>query len=608
MRNVRVGMAAVVAAAVALGAGRWARAEGLADHMPADAMVYLEWPGTDALGSAYSNSNLKGIIDALQVRQRIEAAIQQKGEDLGDEGKAKAEMARQWIESVAKNPGAVYVGPVDFSGDSPMPKVAVVSKVGASQAQAMASKAKEEMDKQEAKEGAPPVSIVVSGDYVVMNVGKGVTADKWLTTPPAESLGASDKYKKAMAQAKVKGTAAGELYIDGETAVQAMMEGMTRSNEDPVKNYGPIVLDALGLSAVRQMAWQGAFDGKNWASRGFVGLEGERKGLLGLFDFPNLRPADIAMIPGSAAWAQVGRFDGNRVLDDVRAAIVKINPQGGQQFDMVVRQAYAFTGVDVQKDLFASLGDTFAMYAVPDADGKITTITVANKAKDPAKLEQALTGLETFANQMMAQRGGAGMVSITQEPLAAPNDKITAHLIKTPVGTGAWTIADGVLYISGGKDALEKAVSVKGGGLAEGAKFTAVKQQLGAPGMGGFQYDDVAAVGPGYWDAFKKQWDQLIAQADVKQPPLPAYEQLKPYMGTGLMVWWMDGAGLHAAEEGPFPGWNAINPVTEIAGHIQEKLTTFVPSPAPGQENPAGETPAPGPAEGGTMSPPAGGQ
>ncbi|HWB95045.1 MAG TPA: hypothetical protein VG672_00030, partial [Bryobacteraceae bacterium] len=104
MRNVRVGMAAVVAAAVALGAGRWARAAGLADHVPADAMVYLEWPGTDALGPAYNNSNLKGIIDALDVRGRIEAAIQQKGQDLGDEGKANAEMARQWIEAVTKNP------------------------------------------------------------------------------------------------------------------------------------------------------------------------------------------------------------------------------------------------------------------------------------------------------------------------------------------------------------------------------------------------------------------------------------------------------------------------------------------------------------------------
>ncbi|HVS72337.1 MAG TPA: hypothetical protein VHQ47_13870 [Phycisphaerae bacterium] len=599
MRNVRVGMAAVVAAAVALGAGRWARAAGLADHVPADAMVYLEWPGTDALGPAYNNSNLKGIIDALDVRGRIEAAIQQKGQDLGDEGKANAEMARQWIEAVTKNPGAVYVGPVDFSGDTPMPKIAIISKVGASQAQAMAGKAKAEMDKEEKKEGEPPTAVVVSGDYIVLNIGKDVNADKWLTTPPAEALSASAKYKSAMAQAKVKGTVAGEFYVDGETAVQAMMEGMTRSPDDSVKNYGPIVLDALGLSAMRQVAWQGAFEGKNWMSRGFVGLEGDRKGLFGFVDFPNLKDADIAMIPSGTVWAEVVRFDGNRLLNDVRDAIVKINPQGGQQFDMVVRQAYAFTGVDVQKDLFASLGDTYVLYAVPDADGKITTITLANKAKDGAKLEQALTGLETFANQMMTQRGGAGMVSLTQEPLDAPNDKIMAHLIKTPAGTGAWTVADGVLYITGGKEALEKAVSAKGPGLAGDAKFTAMKQQLGTPGMGGFVYADLTAIGPGYWDAMKQQFTQLTERADVKQAPLPSYEQLKPYMGTGMMAWWVDSAGLHGVEQGPFVGWSVINPLTEIAQHVKQQLTGA--EGAPGGE---GATPAPGV----TTTPPAGGQ
>ncbi len=573
-----MGLAALAAAVVS---GRAAWAEGMADHVPADAMVFLEWPGTDALGAGYNGSNLKGIVEALDLRSRIEKAISSEAANTDDpDTKAKMEMARGWAEAAVRSPGMVYVGPVDFSGDKPMPKIAIVSKVGAAKASEMASKAKEEIDKQEKKEGEPPVSIVASGEYVVLNIGKDVSAEKWLTTAPGEALGASAKYKGAMGQAQVSGTSALTLYLNGETAVQAILEGAGKADAE-AQQYAPVIIDALGLGAVRQAAGTGGFDGPNWSGKAFVGLEGPRKGIFGFFDFPPLTADAYALAPSGAAYAAAMRFDGNRLLTDVRDAIVKVSPQGGgQQFDMVVRQVYAFTGVDLQKDLFPSLGDTFVIYASPEKDGTIQRMTLANKLKDPAKGEEALTGLESFASQMMAQRA-AGVVSFAQEPLEAPNEKVMAHLVTTPVGVGAWAIKDGVLYISGGKAGIEQAVSAKGGGIAGDAAFKALQAKLGQKPVSGFAYCDLTKVGPGYYNAIKDVLTQAMQQQGKEMPELPGFEKLKPYMGTGMSVWWMDTAGLHLSETGPFPGWSAINPQMELQLRMQKKMMGVEETPAP---------------------------
>jgi hypothetical protein len=571
---------AVAAAALASGRGLWA--EGMADHVPADAMVFVEWPGTDALGAGYNGSNLKGIVDALELRSRIEQAISSHEANTDDpEAKATIEMVRGWVSAAARNPGMVYVGPVDFSGDKPMPKIAIVSKVGAAKASEMAGKAKEAIEKQEKKEGEPPVSVVASGEYVVLNVGKDVSAEQWLTTAPGESLGSSAKYKGAMGQAKVTGTSALTFYLNGEAAVQAVLEGTAKLGEPTAQQYAPVIIDALGLGALRQAAATGGFDGPNWSGKGFVGLEGPRKGLFGFVDFPALTAETYALAPSGSAYAAVVRFDGNRLLTDVRDAVVKVSPQqGGQQFDMVVRQVYAFTGVDLQKDLFPSLGDAFVVYATPDKDGTIRQMTIANKLKDAAKGEEALTGLETFANQFLAQRA-AGTLTFAQEPLESPNEKVTAHLITTPVGTGAWAVKDGVLYISGGKAGLEQAVSAKGAGVSGDASFKALQAKLGQQQVGGFAYCDLTKVGPGYYGAIKDAATQAMQQQGKEMPELPGFEKLKPYMGAGLSVWWMDEAGLHMSETGPFPGWNAVNPQMELQMRMQKKLMGVEETPAP---------------------------
>ena len=45
-------------------AARPASAQPMIEHVPADAVLYMGWSGTDALGPAYTTSRLKAVLDA----------------------------------------------------------------------------------------------------------------------------------------------------------------------------------------------------------------------------------------------------------------------------------------------------------------------------------------------------------------------------------------------------------------------------------------------------------------------------------------------------------------------------------------------------------------
>ncbi len=127
MRNLRVGLCGLVLVAMGrVGFGA------LADRVPGDAVAFIEWRGTDALGGEYAHSHVKGMVDALGVekwlKERMENAA---GAGTDAELRERREVLEAWMGAAMKSETGVYVGPVDFSEPSkPMPKVAIFSKMG----------------------------------------------------------------------------------------------------------------------------------------------------------------------------------------------------------------------------------------------------------------------------------------------------------------------------------------------------------------------------------------------------------------------------------------------------------------------------------------------
>src|SRR5829696_4696353 len=64
-------------AAVALIAGLQgaATAQPLADQIPADAVFYVGWRGTDSLGQTYQASKLKAVLDSTKMAENLTALM-----------------------------------------------------------------------------------------------------------------------------------------------------------------------------------------------------------------------------------------------------------------------------------------------------------------------------------------------------------------------------------------------------------------------------------------------------------------------------------------------------------------------------------------------------
>jgi hypothetical protein len=133
----RVFVVAVVLVAAAVIPGR-ATAQPLADRLPADALLYVGWAGAEKLGPAYAQSRLKGVIDASSLPElfselgpRIVRRLQLEQMLQGDAVAQEVLPALLTLsESIWKKPTALYVGPLDYSGKVPMPKVAILCEAG----------------------------------------------------------------------------------------------------------------------------------------------------------------------------------------------------------------------------------------------------------------------------------------------------------------------------------------------------------------------------------------------------------------------------------------------------------------------------------------------
>src|ERR1035437_5497906 len=87
------------------------RAGNLADRAPADAVGFMSWAGTAALGDAYQGSNLKGMLEALKLPELISRRMEEELKKTDDPQKqADQKAGREWIEAVLRAPTAVYFG------------------------------------------------------------------------------------------------------------------------------------------------------------------------------------------------------------------------------------------------------------------------------------------------------------------------------------------------------------------------------------------------------------------------------------------------------------------------------------------------------------------
>jgi hypothetical protein len=558
------------------------RGQVMADRVPADAVAYAGWSGTDAVAPAYNGSHLKSLLATLNLPQYLSQAIQDGAAEIKDPEKSRAlGVLQEALGAMSRSPTACYFQTMDTSNpQQPVPHMAIFSKVGAAVAEPLAARF-EELIKASPPPAGLPVGAVAVGEYLLLYMGDNAMEERLKGPVPVDNLAASETFKHSFAQVASAGASpAIAVYVDAAEGVRLVQNAVLMSAGARVRQMVPTVIDALGLNGLQQVAWAGNFDGANWQSSAFVGMSARRSGILSFFDTKPLSPDALKVVPSTASFATLVQFDGERLLTEISDAASHVSERAPQQVEMGFQQVFAFTGVDVKKELLPSLGNEFIVYGAPTAAGdSVRGLTLVNRLKDAKKAESALTAAENFVNLLILQRDPNSKAQFHTEALPAPLDKVTAHIMALERVQPAWAISDGVLYFSLSLPGLQGAIDAATAGIAgskptllDNAAFAGLRKRLGEQPISTFLFADLAASAPDSYEIISNALNQQrAAHPDAPHPyVLPPLDRIKGDLGPMLRVAWSDAEGFHVRETGPFPGASALTPLQMMFMRVAE--------------------------------------
>ena len=527
----------------------------LADRVPADAIVYVGWQGSRAAGPAYQASRLKQLVDVSDIGQ-MRGFIERLAVRLGRDDASVAEAA-QMLTPVADvlwaSPAALYVGPIaknaagEQPGDAPVRMVLIIDAGPA--AADTAAKLQTVLSKQT---GRNPMTVKTIGPLVA--VGTGI--DEGLTN----LLGGRVAGQTALAGSADFRDAIKDVGNDAAVTVFISVDALRGELDRTAKSDWTAWRDALNVKGVRYLAHSAGFDGKEWRGQTFVAAPAPRQGIAAVFDQPAMSDEFLRVIPRNATLVMAGQFDLARLLKETRTVLGKADSQTAGKFDQAMSMAKSATGVDLETGLAASLGSEWALYAAPGIGGsRAMGWVVANRLRDPAGAEAALTSLENaLCGLASSAMHGSGM---QLSAIKVKQGKLSVHYFGVPMVSPAWTIQNGVLYMAlYPQVAVSAAESALAGGpsILENPTIVEARKRLGKT-PAGFEFMDLpATAGDGYGTALLLSRYALgfADMAGVQAPTMfiPPLHKLQPLLAPSISVSWSDDAGWHKRGTEPFPG------------------------------------------------------
>jgi prepilin-type processing-associated H-X9-DG protein len=190
------------------------------------------------------------------------------------------------------------------------------------------------------------------------------------------SLADSDELK--FARRKVR-AGPGDAVFSGYGDVRAIVAKAKSLAEELSGPLPPLVeplLEALGINAIhsKYIHCSKTEQGSWW--RIFVHVEGERKGILKLWDQEPLSEDDLRIVPEDAYWAQVWNLDLADLWQELLVTVEAVDPEMVPMIQGAVAMTAGFLGFSVTDDLLPALGDTWAVYDAPAHGGVLLTGSV----------------------------------------------------------------------------------------------------------------------------------------------------------------------------------------------------------------------------------------
>ena len=573
--RVAVRVLAVGWCGLAAGAGQ---GQALVQQVPADAVFYAGWAGSEAVGDAYAQSTLRELVTLIEPQRLGEAyrkALPMIQHAVGDPEAGEA--IRQVTELLAvsgRNPTAVYVTPGD-EGIESWGLGLMWQPVDAADRQTLLSGIKWVQD----AAADLPMRLVTDGPTVKLLIDQA--------NPPAPPA-AADALPAGVGVADAAGLAGSSLarlprffeaierlegagplvmYVDTLAMADEVVAMLAEEATSPGEAESVArVVEVLGLRELGPVVFKAGFDGRAWQSRSFTGLPAERSGVSSLLESPSLTMQDLAVAPPSAVWVAVQSLDVGLLVDLARATAGAVGPEAAAGFEQTLADASGVLAMDVEARLLRGLGSSWAMYLDPEALGdSLAGLTVVNPLRDAEGVERGLRVIGAWAT--VALQRSLSDAAVRLQVQTQTYEGLDVHTLLLPMVAPSWAVAEGKLLVGlypqvvlAARDRL-----AQGGSIADRPELRELEQIIGTRRLTGVSWVDLPRTAESTYGGLvggETLLTGLTAMATGQPMPrvLPTLGKLRPLLSPAYRISWVDQRGWHTLNHAPFPGSSALAP------------------------------------------------
>ncbi len=319
---------------------------------------------------------------------------------------------------------------------------------------------------------------------------------------------------------------------------------------------GAVILEALGISNVNNVATVTGLDQSNYISRIQIAIDGDPQGLMRFASIKPLSADDLAAIPADARMALAAKINPLGVFNSYLAMVEKSDPQAASDMHHGIEQAEAQLGLKIGEEILKPLGDNVYYYS--SVEGGMPKVVALVQVKDH---DQAA---KTFAKLMPMIQAKFGEVA-KNSPLPMKLEKTAiagkeAYVISVqqpgmPGGQVCWCLTEKELVIALSPQSIEAYLSPTAGFKSLGQSPEVAKLFAGGAGPTSLLYWNIQ-------DTIKQIYPALPMIAALLQPHgikldlsmLPPQEAIVPHLTPLVSSVRRTKSGIEIDERAPLPG------------------------------------------------------
>jgi hypothetical protein len=376
--------------------------------LPAGALVYFGWDGTDAHRGAWQKTAAYDALIESGLSQVVDRLAAWAKREVGEE---QVRRAMQSLEHLSHR--GLYLAlaaPMSDQGP-PLPQLTIVipgagaaateldhvaHRLGAEELSRQTIETRQVIRGQLSNLPGAELGWWAEGPHLVIAAGIGaVDAAIQVAAGKSPNLSENPVWKKY--HSRVEFEVALTTWIDLAT-IREMVKGFPIPAPNPSQPAQvQDALEILGLENIGPLAFRWGFKDEALWSYATLEAPGERHGLLAFAGQKPLKLEELPPLPAGADGFYAGRFDWSNaasgILRMAQAFGERLAPPDAPKPEQLVEKLQQTLGIDLQQDLFDPLGDLMVLYGDSRQASLGLGISLAISVDDPVKLRATLEKL-----------------------------------------------------------------------------------------------------------------------------------------------------------------------------------------------------------------------